>query len=160
MVTGLSPAEALWEIEAIKQVKARYCRLVDLRDWDGVVGLFSLGCEFVHPVHTDVTGPRDFFERVARRITPGVSVHQVHAPEITLTSATTAAGTWALHDYVETDDGTIRYQGYGFYHDELAKNEDGCWVITSFRQHRLRMDSVPPVTPWDPKEGTPREHHR
>ncbi|MET7395725.1 nuclear transport factor 2 family protein [Dactylosporangium sp. NPDC005572] len=159
-MTGLPAAEVLWEIEAIKQVKARYCRLVDLRDWTGVVELFSPDCVFTHPVHADVTGPRDFFDRVARRITPGVSVHQVHAPEITLTSATTATGTWALHDYVETDDGALRYQGYGFYLDELAKNGEGRWVITSFRQHRLRMDAVPPVRSWDPKEGTSRDHHR
>jgi ketosteroid isomerase-like protein len=146
--SGLSPIEELVEIEAIKRVKAAYCRLVDLRDWDGVVSLFSPGCVFVHAVHQDVTGPRDFFERVAARITPGVSVHHAQAPEIDLTSSTTAQAIWSFHDYVETDDGSIRYQGYGFYQEELAKNDAGSWVITRFQQHRLRMDAVPVVPAW------------
>jgi hypothetical protein len=96
-----------------------------------------------------VTGPQDFFERVAARITPGVSMHHAQAAEIDLTSPTTARAIWSFHDYVETDDGAIRYQGFGFYEEELAKNDTGRWVITHFQQRRLRMDAVPAVSPWN-----------
>lgn len=147
--SGLSLAEELGEIEAIKRVKSAYCRRVDLRDWDGVVALFSPDCVFVHAVHQDVAGPRDFFDRVAARITPGVSVHHAQAPEIDLTSPTTARAIWSFHDYVETDDGAIRYQGYGFYEEELAKDGTGTWVITRFQQRRLRMDAMPRTPAWD-----------
>jgi SnoaL-like domain len=44
------------------------------------------------------------------------TVHQVHAPEIELTSATTARGVWALNDVVRLVP-AVTLHGYGHYHE-------------------------------------------
>jgi SnoaL-like domain len=44
------------------------------------------------------------------------TVHQVHAPEIELTSTTTARGIWALNDVVRLVPASTLH-GYGHYHN-------------------------------------------
>ncbi len=60
---------------------------------------------------------------------PVLTMHQGHQPEITITSETTAVGTWALEDYIITPE-EQGIQGAAFYHDEYAKI-DGRWKIKS-----------------------------
>jgi hypothetical protein len=62
----------------------------------------------------------------------------VHAPEIELTSATTARGIWALEDVVRLAPG-VNLRGYGHYHETYEKI-DGQWLITSSTLTRLRED--------------------
>ena len=133
-------ASALWEIEQIKQLKARYFRFVDTRDWDGVVALFSPDCDLRSTLFPEARQPRDFFAKVASMITPGVSVHHGHMPEITLTSLETATGIWAMYDYVQTDDGRVGYRGYGHYHESYRKDPRRGWLISGFELRRLRVD--------------------
>ena len=57
------------------------------------------------------------------------TVHQVHAPEIELTSPTTANGVWALNDIVRLTYG-LNLNGFGHYHETYEKI-DGQWYITS-----------------------------
>jgi hypothetical protein len=73
-------------------------------------------------------------------ITPGISVHHGHMPEITLTSWETATGIWAMDDYVQTDDGSIGYRGYGHYHESYRKDSLRGWLISGFELRRLRVD--------------------
>jgi hypothetical protein len=63
------------------------------------------------------------------------SSHQVHHPEISLTSATTATGVWALHDTVIDEEHDVYFEGAAYYFDEYAK-EDGEWRIahTGYRR--------------------------
>ena len=133
-------ASALWEIEQIKQLKARYFRFVDTRDWNGVVALFSPDCDLRSTLFPEARQPRDFFAKVASMITPGVSVHHGHMPEITLTSGETATGIWAMDDYVQTDDGRVGYRGYGHYHESYRKDPLRGWLIIGFELRRLRVD--------------------
>ncbi len=65
-------------------------------------------------------------------------MHQVHAPEIVLTSATTARAVWALEDVVRLAPG-VNLRGYGHY-DETYEKIDGRWLITSSTLTRLRED--------------------
>ena len=37
----MTSLEQLLDIEAIRAVKARYCRMLDTKDWDGFAGLFT-----------------------------------------------------------------------------------------------------------------------
>ena len=66
------------------------------------------------------------------------TVHQVHAPEIDITSATTARGVWALEDVVRFGPG-VNLRGYGHYHETYEKL-DGQWRIKSSKLTRLRED--------------------
>ena len=67
----------------------------------------------------------------------------MHAPEIELTSATTARGVWALQDVVRFGPG-VTLVGYGHYH-ETYENIGGQWLIKSSKLTRLREDIVTPV---------------
>jgi len=142
-IPGFDPdatARALWEIEQIKQLKARYFRFVDTRDWDGVISLFSPDCDLHSTLFPEARHPKDFFAKVASMITPGTSVHHGHMPEITLTSWESATGIWAMYDYVQTDDGSVGYHGYGHYHESYVKVPDRGWLISSLDLRRLRVD--------------------
>ena len=66
------------------------------------------------------------------------TVHQVHAPEIELTSPTTARGVWALEDVVRFGPG-VNLRGYGHY-TETYEKVDGQWLFTSSTLTRLRED--------------------
>jgi uncharacterized protein (TIGR02246 family) len=132
------------DVEAIKQLKARYFRTMDTKDWAGMRRVFA---DDVVMDTTDsgggvVTGADAFLEFLRQTLAGAVTVHQGHMPEITLTSPTTATGIWALHDDIVWPDGT-RMQGDGHYHEEYAL-VDGAWLIMSSTLTRLRMDLVVP----------------
>ncbi len=128
------------DVEAIKQLKARYFRTMDTKDWAGMRQVFA---DDVVMDTTDsgggvVTGADAFLEFLQRTLADAVTVHHGHMPEIELTSSTTATGIWALHDVIVWPDGT-RLQGDGHYH-ETYERVDGAWRITSSTLTRLRMD--------------------
>jgi hypothetical protein len=64
------------------------------------------------------------------------STHHGHNPEIEITDASTAVGTWALADYC-TAGGEIAFNGAGYYRDEYVKR-DGRWLI-----HRTHLEAEP-----------------
>jgi hypothetical protein len=135
-----SGAESIQEIEAIKQLKARYCRYLDTKDWTAWRGIFS------DDFHSDtaesggkvIDGADEFVEFTRKSLRKQATVHQVHAPEIELTSATTARGIWALEDVVRFGPG-VNLRGYGHYHETYEKVY-GQWRIKSSKLTRLRVD--------------------
>ncbi|HYZ66390.1 MAG TPA: nuclear transport factor 2 family protein [Mycobacterium sp.] len=136
----MDDAAALLEIEAIKQLKARYCRYLDTKDWEAWRGIFS--DDFLSDTSQAggkvIRGADDFVAFTRRSLGTRATVHQVHAPEIELTSATTARGVWALADVVRFPLG-LNLQGYGHYHERYEK-VDGQWLIASSTLTRLRED--------------------
>lgn len=135
-------AAALWEIEAIKQLKARYCRYLDTKRWDDWRQLFT--DDFVSDTSAAggklISGADEFvaFVRGTLGKPSQPTAHQVHAPEIELTSETTAAGVWALEDVVRLGPG-LNLLGRGHYHETYEK-VDGRWLIKSSTLTRLRED--------------------
>ena len=142
-----SDVAALLAIESIKQLKARYCRYLDTKDWDAWRTIFA--DDFVSDTSEAggkvIAGADDFvaFTRKALGRPTQATAHQVHAPEIELTSPTTARGVWALQDVVRFGPG-VSLVGYGHYH-ETYENTAGQWVIKSSKLTRLREDIVTPV---------------
>ncbi|OBK18846.1 nuclear transport factor 2 family protein [Mycobacterium asiaticum] len=138
----LDTAAALWEIEEIKQLKARYCRYLDAKRWEDWRGLFA--DDFVSDTSASggkvIQGADDFvsYVRGALGKASQPTAHQVHAPEITLTSDTTASGVWALHDVVRLGPG-VNLDGRGHYHETYEK-VDGRWLIKTSTLTRLRED--------------------
>jgi hypothetical protein len=135
-------ATTLIEIEAIKQLKARYCRYLDTKSWDKWRQLFT--DDFVSDTSpsggTVIAGADEFvaYVRGALGKTSQPTVHQVHAPEITITSATTATGIWALEDLVRFGRG-LNLSGRGHYHETYEKVGDE-WLIKTSTLTRLRED--------------------
>jgi len=130
------------EIESLKQLKARYCRLLDTKDWTAWRGLFT--DDFLSDTSEAggkvIEGADEFvaFLRKTLGKPSQVTAHQVHAPELELTSETTARGVWALEDVVRMAPG-VNMRGYGHYHETYVKH-DGQWKIKSSKLTRLRID--------------------
>ena len=143
----MNDAATLLEIESIKKLKARYCRLLDTKDWAAWRTLFA--DDFLSDTSEAggrlITGADEFVtftrKNIGRSSQP--TVHQVHAPEIELTSATTARGVWALNDVVRLAPG-LNLNAYGHYHETYEKI-DGQWRIKSSKLTRLREDIFNPL---------------
>jgi uncharacterized protein (TIGR02246 family) len=128
------------DIEAIKQLKARYFRTMDTKDWDGMRDVFT------DDVVVDTTasgggvvrGADEFMSFLREAIGDVVTVHHGHTPEIDLTSSTTATGVWAMEDMLRWPNGT-ELHGFGHYHETYDK-ADGTWRIKRTTLTRLRLD--------------------
>lgn len=136
----MDDAAALREIEAIKQLKARYCRFLDTKDWQAWRGLFTddFRSDTSPAGGKLIVGADDFVAFTRKNLRDRATVHQVHAPEIELTSATTANAVWALEDVVRLAPG-VNLRGYGHYRERYRKI-DGQWLITASTLTRLRED--------------------
>lgn len=146
---GISDALAdLVVCEAIKGVKARYCRFLDTNDWTGFAGLFT--ADAVMDVREDsgqdpVVGVDAIIAQVRFAVDHAASSHQVHSPEIELIDGNTAHVTWAMQDRVVWQpgkspiEGVQSITGYGQYHEEYRR-VDGEWKIASLRLSRFHVD--------------------
>ena len=138
----MDPVERLLAIEEIKQLKARYFRTMDQKRWDEMAQVFTH--DSVMDAEGYVNQGRDtIIEFLEQVIGNTKTVHHGHMPEIEITSATTARGTWAMFDYVEFPSEGERQglKGYGHYTEEYAV-EDGAWRIKRLVLTRLRVDPL------------------
>jgi SnoaL-like protein len=147
-VTDADPdaLQRLLDIEAIKQLKARYFRCMDQKDWDGWREVFARDAVLEVPEANMVTNGRDEIVAGVSALLEGArTVHHGHMPEIDVTGADTGRGTWAMFDYVEWPPGPggdrVGLQGYGHYVEEYVR-EDGEWRISRSRLVRLRVDPL------------------
>ena len=126
--------------EAIRQLKARYFRTMDTKDWQGMRGVFTddVVVDTSAAGGSEVSGADEFMAFLQETLSGAVTVHQGHMPEIDLTSPTTATGVWALNDLVIWPNGT-RLNGYGHYYDTYEKVGDQ-WLIKASTLTRLHVD--------------------
>lgn len=137
-----SDAEALAAIEAIQQLKARYFRLMDTKQWEALRSVFSKDARLLdEESNTGWTGRDAIVAGLARVLAPPVrSVHHGHMPEIELLGESEARGVWAMNDWVDTPEFTL--DGWGHYHERYVL-EDGAWRIADERISRLRVVRTP-----------------
>src|SRR5690242_12630202 len=134
------------DIEAIKQLKARYFRTMDTKDWDGMRAVFTddLVVNTTSSGGGVVTGADEFMKFLRSMIGDVVTVHHGHMPEIELTSPTSATGVWSMEDMLRWPNGTEMH-GYGHYHETYEKRE-GTWRIKTTTLTRLRVDMSEPTS--------------
>lgn len=132
------------DVEAIKQLKARYFRTMDTKDWDGMRHVFTDGVSVDTTASggSVVSGADEFIAVLQDMLADAVTVHHGHTPEIAVTSPTTATGIWALQDLIIWPSGK-RLVGFGHYHETYEK-ADGEWRIASTTLTRLHMDITSP----------------
>jgi hypothetical protein len=150
----------LWEIEQIKQLKARYFRLLDTKQWHEFRELFADDLVFRHDASGSnsrpLEGAKGFVEYVSVRALPSAATaHHGHMPEIEITSPTTARGIWAMFDWVDDAEHARAFKGYGHYHEDYEKDAAGRWRIKSLQLTRLRVDARPPTRPNEIRRVTP-----
>jgi hypothetical protein len=145
-VTNQDRARDLYDIEAIKQLKARYFRLLDTKQWDEWGLVFTADCVMELP-EADLVhhGRAEIVEQVSGALAGTRTVHHGHMPELEITGADTARGVWAMFDYVEWPAGAngerVGLNGYGHYVEEYRR-DDGEWRIARIRLERLRVDPL------------------
>jgi uncharacterized protein (TIGR02246 family) len=132
------------DIEAINQLKARYFRRMDTKDWDAMRDVFAddVVMDSTASGGNVMTGGDECIEFLRETIGDVMTVHHGHMPEIELTSPTTATGIWAMEDMLRWPNGT-ELHGYGHYHETYEKT-DGTWRIKTLTLTRLRMDFTEP----------------
>jgi SnoaL-like domain len=128
------------DIEAIKQLKARYFRTMDTKNWDAMRLVFSddVVMDSTDSGGTVVTGADNCMAFLKHALADVITVHHGHTPEIELSSANTAEGIWAMEDMLRWSDGR-ELHGYGHYHENYEKI-DGNWHIKALKLTRLRLD--------------------
>ena len=131
------------DVEAIKQLKARYFRTMDTKDWDGMRQVFTddVVVDTTSSGGGTVAGADEFMTFLRGALDGVVTVHHGHMPEIEITSPTTATGIWSMEDMLRWPDGQEMH-GYGHYHETYEKVGDG-WRIRSTTLTRLRVDFTP-----------------
>lgn len=135
------------DIEAIKRLKARYCRLLDTKDWSGLREVFTddVVMDTAGSGGEAWTGAEAFLAFLRPALADAITVHHCHTPEIELTGPDSATGVWAMEDKLWWPDGrTLR--GYGHYHETYAR-QDGSWRIATCRLTRLHLEYVEGPSP-------------
>lgn len=141
------------ELEAIRQLKARYCRFLDTKDAEGWRGVFTedlvvtldmaVSVGGTDPMTAPpVEGVENFVPTVLAGLAGVATMHHCHTPEITLTSASTATGIWAMEDLLIFGDGR-EMRGAGHYHETYEKR-DGAWQIKTLHLTRTILRVVEP----------------
>lgn len=124
----------------IEQVKSRYCRLIDAKDWAGVAEVLTedvvldLGGGDQMP---PIVGRDAALAAVRESVADAVTVHQVHSPEFHI-DGDDALVVWAAQERVKWDNGTA-LTAYGHYHDRWVRGESG-WRIAELRLTHLLSD--------------------
>ena len=132
-------SQRLLDIEEIKQLKARYFRCLDGKDWDGLADVFTADA-VLEAQGNRREGRENIVGFIARFLDGVVSVHHGHMPEITVTGPDSAAGVWAMFDYLTyATDPPSGFRGYGHYLEEYVR-DDGRWRIRRLELTRIRVD--------------------
>jgi hypothetical protein len=139
--------ERLVALEEIKQLRAKYWRTLDTKQWEAWGSVFTEDCTLKYDsgvstgggdpqTNPTVSTRKGMVESVRTGLHQAVTVHMGHFPEIEFISDSEAKGIWPMEDIVEH--GTSWMIGHGHYHDTYRK-VDGKWLISSVHLTRLRM---------------------
>ncbi len=137
------------DLEQIRQLKARYFRLMDTQQWDAFPSCFTADIVAVYegvprasddlPLDIRIEGRDELVDGIRTLMTGAQSIHQGFMPELELSGAASATGVWAMFDYVMLP--TSHFKGWGHYHEQYVKEDDG-WKIKSIHLTRLHTEEV------------------
>ncbi|MGW4364192.1 nuclear transport factor 2 family protein [Nocardia takedensis] len=136
----------LADLEAIRQLKYRYFKTLDLKRWDefadtltedalGRYGTHAMGEPLVFDGRAAIT---DFMRG---NLGPAiVTVHIAHHPEIAV-EGDSATGSWAFEDTVIATEYGVLIRGAGYYSDRYRREADGVWRIAETGYRRIYESS-------------------
>lgn len=123
-------------IEEIRNLKARYCRYIDLKQWAELGQIFATDAMIQPSPTITLKGREEIVQFLSSVLSSVVVVHQVHQSEIEITGEDTARGIWGEYDGTIVSGNNASHLAYGFYHEEYLK-EDGRWRIAYSRIDRI-----------------------
>lgn len=143
------------DLHAIHQLKARYCRFIDTKQWDKLPTLFTEDARFEGLGSAPTGATVDMFVNgISTRLATVISIHHCHMPEIHFLDADRARGIWAMMDYLQWPEGSGPHEAqgfrgftaYGHYEEEYRRTQAG-WRIAFLRLTRLRIDPLAQPAP-------------
>ena len=148
----------LLAIEEIKQLKARYFRMVDSQNPEGWVDVFTpdgvLDLRYSYqglsadspPQNEDLpganvyTGHEVLLELARQGMGENITAHHGHTPEIDIKNDNEAEGIWAMEDNIwsKRDAPSFYLHGFGHYEERYRKLDDG-WRIAYCKLTRIYL---------------------
>jgi hypothetical protein len=142
---------ALEDVEALKQLKYRYWRFLDCKQFDDLAALFIPEATTCYSSGKYEFNGRDaimsFLREALGPARGSVTIHHGHHPEIALTGPDSATGTWALYNYMfnPRENRGIRI---GAYYEDRYVRRDGVWLFAHIGYRYLfheewKRDDIP-----------------
>ena len=125
---------------AITELKARYCRCLDTKDWQGYAAVFAedLVLDTTGAGGQRVEGRDAAVAYVRSSISEDtITTHHVHSPEIAV-NGEMATGIWAMQDRNIWPNGR-KLLGFGHYHERYVR-ADGTWLIAESKLTRINTE--------------------
>lgn len=145
VVMAPTPDE-LVDIEAIRQLKARYFRLMDQKRWEEWRDVFTEDVEIRTPDDTGdptpIVGRDTFVDGLITLIGEVRTVHHGHMSEIAVDDDT-ATGVWSMEDHLwwPPEFGLGHMWGTGWYEETYRRGGDGVWRIATLYLRRIRVEA-------------------
>jgi hypothetical protein len=122
-------------------LKARYIRTMILSQWQEMEQLLTEDVEASYSDGTYVFQGRKDLMQFLKDMHDSMGADNlaywlVCLPEIALTSATTATGTWAMHSYNLNKPMNLTQEQFAYYYDDYIK-VDGIWKIVKTSYQRV-----------------------
>ncbi|MFC0205169.1 nuclear transport factor 2 family protein [Novosphingobium soli] len=136
--------ERIEAIERIRNLKARYFRLMDTKQWDHLAEVFTRDMKVLTPDgRIWLCGGEAYAQSLRASLEHAVSCHQGFTAEITVHDAEHAEGVWAMQDAITWDtahprEGWKAILGRGHYH-ETYRVENGAWRIATLTLTRISL---------------------
>src|SRR5258708_37338800 len=129
-------------LEAIRQVKYRCQRCVDLKLWDPIEDVFTPDASADYGTHAvsrplSLRGRDEIVSRLRKSLGPEIiTMHRCGQPEITV-QGDKATGTWSFEDTVIAMEHRVLIKGAAFYEDSYERGADGRWRISHTGYQRV-----------------------
>jgi hypothetical protein len=142
----IEPPVEFVEIESIRQLKSRYFRFLDSKQWDGLATIFAEAAIFDARLASTISafeegdptwyaeGRENIVSFIRRVVEHRVTVHHGHDHEVELLSPNHARGVVALEDWIWDRSGSnqrLLLHGWGHYSEEYRRDTDGWRVVRS-----------------------------
>ena len=140
--------QELLDREGIKELKARYLRSVDAKEWESFRETLADDATFQVMDRDPIEGADAFVAWVEQASAGSIGVHHGHMSELTFRARprrmARGCSTSTAKRAPDPETGGRRgFEGYGRY-DETYRKVDGGWKIARWRLTYLRMDPLPP----------------
>ena len=137
----------LLDYEAIRNVKARYCRFLDTKDWDGFLSLFTPDAVFENPQQgLRLVGRRSIGDYYARRARdPRTTRHVSTNLHLVFEAPDRAVGTRLITYYRGDGNGPpfpAQPGSVGEYTEVFVRGDDGQWRF-ALRRNELIFANRP-----------------
>ena len=135
--------------DRICQLKYRYLRCLDLKQWDDLSACFTPDATASYSGgQYEFAGRDEIMGFLVESLGPDfVTMHQCHHPEIEV-DGDRATGRWALQDTVLMTEHRLLLQGAAFYEDRYERAEDDVWRIAHTGyvrtfEYMISLDDLP-----------------